>query len=132
MNDPLTTARERIVLLLDDNPLVLKLARALLEREGIQVVSTSNWGEFGQAMIATPPDMILMDVNMPSISGNRLTEILKTNPKKALIPVVLMSDMPEETLAQIAQKAGADAWVRKPLTREKLALVLDRLLRKKV
>jgi CheY-like chemotaxis protein len=120
----------RNVLLLDDNPLVLKLGRALLEKEGCIVRTTSNWGEFGQAMIATPPDMILMDVNMPSISGNRLTEILKMNPKKATIPVVLMSDMPEDALAQIAAKSGADAWIRKPLTRDKLVDLLQKYLQR--
>ena len=98
-----------IIVLLDDNPLVLKLGRALLEKEGCQVIVTSNWGEFGQAMIATPPDMILLDVNMPSISGNRLTEIIKMNPKKASIPVILMSDMPDATLEGVATKSGADA-----------------------
>ncbi|HVR44880.1 MAG TPA: response regulator [Thermoanaerobaculia bacterium] len=118
------------VLLLDDNPLVLKLGRALLEREGCTVVTTSNWGEFGQAMIVSPPDLILMDVNMPSISGNRLTEILKMNPKKAAIPVILMSDMPEESLAQTAGKSGADSWIRKPLTREKVVALLGRFLKK--
>lgn len=112
------------ILILDDNPLVLKLGRALLEKEGCHVITTSNWGEFGQAMIASPPALILMDVNMPSISGNRLTEILKNNPKKAVIPVVLVSDMPEAALAEIAQKAGANSWIRKPLTREKVAGVL--------
>ena len=118
------------VLLLDDNPLVLKLGRALLEKEGCTVRTTSNWGEFGQAMIATPPDMILMDVNMPSISGNRLTEILKMNPKKATIPVVLMSDMPEDALAQMATKSGADDLIRKPLTREKIVALIAKYLRR--
>lgn len=112
------------ILLLDDNPLVLKLGRALLEKEGCHVITTSNWGEFGQAMIASPPALILMDVNMPSISGNRLTEILKNSPKKAAIPVVLVSDMPEDALEQMAQKSGANAWIRKPLTREKLVGLL--------
>lgn len=114
------------IVMLDDNPLVLKLGRALLENEGCHVVVTTNWGEFGQAMIAAPPALILMDVNMPSISGNRLTQILKMNPKKAAIPVVLMSDMPDPALEQIATQAGADAWIRKPLTRDKLTMLLDR------
>lgn len=117
-----------IIVLLDDNPLVLKLGRALLEKEGCQVIVTSNWGEFGQAMIATPPDMILLDVNMPSISGNRLTEIIKMNPKKASIPVILMSDMPDATLEGVATKSGADAWIRKPLTKDKLTLLLSKYI----
>jgi two-component system, chemotaxis family, response regulator PixH len=126
----MTDTATHTILLLDDNPLVLKLGRALLEKEGCTVKATSNWGEFGQAMIATPPDMILMDVNMPSISGNRLTEILKMNPKKATIPIVLMSDMPEDALSQIAAKSGADAWIRKPLTREKIVALLSKYLRR--
>ncbi len=127
---PMAASDRHTILLLDDNPLVLKLGRALLEKEGCEVRATSNWGEFGQAMIAAPPDMILMDVNMPSISGNRLTEILKMNPKKATIPVVLMSDMPEDALAKMAANSGADAWIRKPLTRDKIVALLQKYLRR--
>ena len=86
------------VLVLDDNPLVLKLARALLEREGSTVLTASSWIEFNHVLAANTPDIILLDVNLPSIKGNRLSEVLKSQSNKKDIPIVLISDLPEKSL----------------------------------
>src|SRR5256885_11771306 len=66
------------VLILDDNPLVLKLGRALLEREGCTVLTASSWIEFNHVLAGNSPDIIFLDVNLPSIKGNRLSEVLKS------------------------------------------------------
>lgn len=116
------------VLVLDDNPLVLKLARALLEREGSTVLTASSWIEFNHVLAANAPDIILLDVNLPSIKGNRLSEVLKSQSNKKEIPIVLISDLPEKSLEEMFPGSGADAWMRKPLTREKLIDVISRLV----
>lgn len=116
------------VLVLDDNPLVLKLARALLEREGSTVLTASSWIEFNHVLAANTPDIILLDVNLPSIKGNRLSEVLKSQSNKKEIPIVLISDLPEKSLEEMFPGSGADAWMRKPLTREKLIDVISRLV----
>jgi CheY-like chemotaxis protein len=114
------------VLVLDDNPLVLKLARALLEREGCTVLTAASWIEFNHVLAANTPDIIFLDVNLPSIKGNRLSEVLKSQSNKRDIPVVLISDLPERALEEMFPSSGADAWMRKPLTREKLVEVINR------
>lgn len=122
-------ALEKItVLVLDDNPLVLKLARALLEREGSTVLTASSWIEFNHVLAANTPDIILLDVNLPSIKGNRLSEVLKSQSNKKDIPIVLISDLPEKSLEDMFPSSGAEAWLRKPLTREKLIDVINRLV----
>lgn len=122
-------ALEKItVLVLDDNPLVLKLARALLEREGSSVLTASSWIEFNHVLAANTPDIILLDVNLPSIKGNRLSEVLKSQSNKKDIPIVLISDLPEKSLEDMFPSSGAEAWLRKPLTREKLIDVITRLV----
>jgi CheY-like chemotaxis protein len=122
-------ALEKItVLVLDDNPLVLKLARALLEREGSTVLTASSWIEFNHVLAANTPDIILLDVNLPSIKGNRLSEVLKSQSNKKEIPIVLISDLPEKSLEDMFPSSGAEAWLRKPLTREKLIDVITRLV----
>ena len=70
------------VLILDDNPLVLKLGRALLEREGCTVLTASSWIEFNHVLAGNTPDIIFLDVNLPSIKGNRLSEVLKSQSNK--------------------------------------------------
>ena len=86
------------VLILDDNPLVLKLGRALLEREGCSVLTASSWIEFNHVLASNTPDIIFLDVNLPSIKGNRLSEVLKSQSNKKDIPIVLISDLPEKSL----------------------------------
>ncbi|HUF17788.1 MAG TPA: response regulator [Thermoanaerobaculia bacterium] len=108
------------VLILDDNPLVLKLARALLEREGATVLTSSSWIEFNHALALHEPSVILLDINLPSIKGNRLSEVLKSQTERRDIPIILISDLPERSLEELLPSSGADAWLRKPLTRDKL------------
>lgn len=114
------------ILILDDNPLVLKLGRALLEREGSTVLTASSWIEFNHVLAANTPDLILLDVNLPSIKGNRLSEVLKSQSNKKDIPIVLISDLPEKSLEEMFPSSGANGWMRKPLTREKLLDVINR------
>jgi Response regulator containing CheY-like receiver, AAA-type ATPase, and DNA-binding domains len=117
------------ILILDDNPLVLKLGRALLEREGSTVLTASSWIEFNHVLAANTPDLILLDVNLPSIKGNRLSEVLKSQSTKKDIPIVLISDLPEKSLEEMFPSSGANGWMRKPLTREKLLDVIKRYVR---
>ena len=124
----MATLNNLTVLVLDDNPLVLKLARALLEREGSTVLTASSWIEFNHVLAANTPDIILLDVNLPSIKGKRLSEVLKSQSNKKEIPIVLISDLPEKSLEEMFPGSGADAWLRKPLTREKLIDVISRLV----
>ena len=114
------------VLILDDNPLVLKLGRALLEREGSTVLTASSWIEFNHVLASNTPDIIFLDVNLPSIKGNRLSEVLKSQSNKKDIPIILISDLPERSLEEMFPSSGANAWMRKPLTRDKIVDMITR------
>ena len=114
------------VLILDDNPLVLKLGRALLEREGCLVLTAVSWIEFNHVLASNSPDIIFLDVNLPSIKGNRLSEVLKSQSNKKDIPIVLISDLPERSLEEMFPSSGANAWMRKPLTRDKIVDMITR------
>src|SRR5438105_14103274 len=108
------------VLILDDNPLVLKLGRALLEREGCSVLTASSWIEFNHVLASNTPDIIFLDVNLPSIKGNRLSEVLKSQSNKKDIPIILISDFPENSLKEMFPSSGAYGWMRRPLSLAKL------------
>lgn len=118
------------VLLLDDNPLVLKLGRALLEREGATVLTAASWIEFNHVLATSSPDVMLIDINLPSIKGNRLSEVLKSQTNRHTIPVILISDLPERTIEEIFPASGADGWLRKPLTRENVVGAIQKVLKR--
>lgn len=112
------------VLLLDDNPLVLRLSRAILEQEQIEVLTAINWMELNHRLTMGVPDIIFLDVNLPGIKGNKLSELLKADERTKGVPIILISDLPERMLEEILPGSGANAWLRKPLTREKYLEVI--------
>ena len=66
------------------------------------------------------------DINLPSIKGNRLSEVLKSQSSKKDIPIVLISDLPEKSLEEMFPSSGANDWMRKPLTRDKMVDMINR------
>jgi two-component system, chemotaxis family, response regulator PixH len=117
------------VLLLDDNPLVLKIAKAILSKDGFHSLTASTWTEFNRILSSYHPDIIFLDVNLPGVTGDRLSIALKSSPGTQDIPVILISDLPESSLEALLPVSGADAWLRKPLTREKLMDMIRRFVR---
>ncbi len=104
------------ILVVDDNPLARRLAAAIIEREGHEVVAVDAWHQVNQLIFKEGVDLAFVDVNMPGLSGDKLIEILKRSRSGKQLPLVLLSDLPAEDLAKRAVKAGADGFLNKPLT----------------
>lgn len=100
------------VLLIDDSELVLGLHAQLLTTHGFDVRTTTSVGELEALLDSWNPHLVLMDVQMPAISGEELCRRVKAR-FKATLPVVLVSDLPKEALAAHAKAAGADAFFAK-------------------
>ncbi len=126
MNAPAPEAK--VALFLDDNEMTLKLGRALLEEEGWRVVTTATWGEFSHAITVGAPSIVFVDVNLPSIQGDRLVSILKNTPGKKNIPMILISDLPLAAIESKAKAVGADGSIQKPLTRARVLELIKRLV----
>lgn len=104
---------QRTVLLIDDDPLILDTARRLLEREGLRVmVYTEGFNATNFAARALP-DLVLMDVNMPLLSGDNLVGPFKRHPTLRDVPVVLFSSNEESQLRDLAQAVGAVGYIPK-------------------
>ena len=115
------------ILVVDDNRLALRLAQLLLEKEGHNVIPLSNWADTATELFGKDIDLAMIDVNMPGLQGDRLVQILRQSRRGQRTPVLLISDLPEETLRQKAQSCLADDWVRKPLEMVTLRPKLERL-----
>ncbi|HVT03732.1 MAG TPA: response regulator [Thermoanaerobaculia bacterium] len=115
------------VLIVDDNPLLLKLGRALLSSLNCSVTTASTWIELSESLKSVTPDIIFMDVNLQSVKGNRLAEVLKSQTRTRNIPIILMSDMPEKDIEALVPGCGANGWFQKPLTRERVSKALRQI-----
>jgi PAS domain S-box-containing protein len=106
------TSRAKRVLVVDDDPVQLKLARAHLEHAGFEVETAPD----GEAALAAargrPPDAILADVLMPRLDGFRLCRAVRQDPALHAIPVVLQSHQYiDESDRALARRLGANAYL---------------------
>ncbi|HWB48731.1 MAG TPA: response regulator [Stellaceae bacterium] len=112
--EPSRTARKRI-LVVEDNELNMKLLNDVLEAHGYEVMST------GRGMVAVEwareyhPDLILMDLQLPDLSGLDATRQLKADPGTRAIPVIAVTAFAMAGDEKRALDHGCDAYVAKPI-----------------
>jgi CheY-like chemotaxis protein len=117
-----------IILVVDDNPTNLKLAADVLEFEGYQVFRASNAREARQMIMASPPDLILMDIQMPGMDGLTFTRELKAGPLTRRIQIVAMTAFAMKGDEQKAMDAGCNGYLTKPIDTRKLPIQVQSFL----
>jgi two-component system cell cycle response regulator DivK len=116
------------ILYIEDNPDNRVLVKRILEAEGYTLLEAANAHEGLQQALAQPPDLILMDINLPEIDGYTTTARLKATPGLAAVKVValtanVMKGDREKTLA-----AGCDGYIQKPIDVDQLPRQIARFL----
>ena len=104
------------ILIVEDNELNLKLFRDLLTAHGYEILETNDGLEAIMLTRNERPDLILMDIQLPEISGLDITRRLKSDPSVSSIPIIAvtafaMKDDEEKILA-----AGCEAYISKPIS----------------
>ena len=112
----------RRVLLAEDDRFLRKSAGAMLRRQGFSVLAAEDGEEALRLARTESPDLILLDVIMPKMQGFEVLKTLKSDPKTASIPVIILSNLGQETDSIAARELGAlDYWVKSNLALEELA-----------
>ncbi len=124
-DDPLTGT----VLVVDDNAQNAELLEAYLDDLGVSVAVAQDGQAALDAVAANPPDLILMDIMMPRMSGYQATERLKTNPKTKDIPIIMVTALGEVGDVARAVDCGADDFLTKPVNKLELLTRVRSLLR---
>jgi CheY-like chemotaxis protein len=117
------------VLMVEDHDDTACLLRFLLEREGYTVRHVPDgWNARRLTETSAPPDLVLLDVALPSLSGLELLRIIRTTPEWQWIPVILVTaDTRSETMSE-ATNLGATAYMQKPISPKRLMESLHRFL----
>jgi DNA-binding response OmpR family regulator len=109
------------VLVVEDDPVILRLLEVNFELEGFTVVLAHDGEEGIAAARSERPDIIVSDIMMPKVSGIELVEALKADEKTAGIPIILLSAKAQTGDLKSGMDSGADDYVTKPF--EPLELV---------
>ena len=119
-------APRRTVLVVDDDPVIVRLLEVNFEMEGFTVRMAGDGQEGLDVARAEHPDVVVSDVMMPKLSGIELVSGLKADASTASIPVILLSAKAQASDIRAGLAAGADDYVTKPF--EPLELV-DKVLK---
>jgi len=104
----------RKILYVEDNEVNRKIVRDLLRRTSYQLIEAHD-GEAGVAVaLAERPDLILMDIQLPKISGLEATRRLRAEPATAGTPIIAITSFALSGDEQRAKEAGASAYLAKP------------------
>jgi CheY-like chemotaxis protein len=116
------------ILIVDDNPINLKLARVLLSAEGYEVRTAGDAATAFALLSEFRPRLVLMDLQLPGIDGLEATRRLKADPATRDIVVVALTAYAMKGDDAKAHAAGCDAYVTKPIDTRRLPSLIASLL----
>jgi putative two-component system response regulator len=126
---PSMNPERAIILVVEDDPDLRALATALLERGGYRVISAAD-GEAGHLAVGEhAPDLVLLDVEMPKMDGYEVTRRLRSDPRNATLPILIVTGRTSSQDVVAGLDAGADDFVRKPYDRDELLARIRSALR---
>ena len=117
--------------MVDDTPHNVKLLADLLAVKGYAVATAVNGEEALAKVSAEPPDLVLLDVMMPGLSGYDVCRRMRADPATALLPVVLVTSLDPQQERVKGIEAGADDFLSKPINQAELFARVRSLLRVK-
>lgn len=103
------------ILIVEDSALNRKLVETVLQPYGYHLLTAVDGEEGVEVATREKPDLILMDVQMPKLSGYDATRILKAQPETARIPIVALTAHAMEGERERAASAGCDGYLTKPI-----------------
>jgi two-component system NtrC family sensor kinase len=102
------------ILVVDDNPENLKVLSKLLQPEGYKIRISTNGKQALKSIENVPPDLVLLDIQMPEMDGYEVCRLLKKDPKTAAIPIIFISALSQTADKLKGFKYGAVDYIEKP------------------
>ena len=116
------------VLIVDDEPNIVAALEFLLEKNGYDVKVAANGVEAIEQLDAFRPDLVLLDVMVPKLSGYEVCQRMRAEPKWRDIKIVMLSAKGREVEVNKGMSLGADLYVTKPFSSVELVATIQQLL----
>jgi two-component system alkaline phosphatase synthesis response regulator PhoP len=118
---------QELILVVDDEPKVVRLARDYLEKNGFQVISASD-GVSALAMARRAhPDLVVLDLMLPGMDGREVCRILRN---ESDVPILMLTSLAEESDQVVGLELGADDYINKPFSPRALVARVRAVLRR--
>jgi DNA-binding response OmpR family regulator len=108
------------VFVVDDDPAMVEAVRAVLVPDGFEVDGASDAAASLRSVLRTPPELLVLDVNMPGLSGWEICDILRRQPGTAELPVLFLTGRGEIADRITAMQVGGSDHLTKPFRAEDL------------
>ena len=118
------------ILIVEDEAPLVTLLRYNLEKQGFRVEDTGDGGEALTRITEAPPDLLLLDWMLPTMSGIELCRQLRRRPATRALPIIMLTARAEEQDAVRGLDTGADDYITKPFSTEALIARVRALLRR--
>jgi len=119
------------ILVVDDSPFILELVKDILVREGYEVDRAMNGHEAMLAIGEDPPDLVLLDIIMPEMSGYQVCRLIRSDERLKALPVIMMTAKDTQKDRFWGLEVGADAYITKPIEEQSLLETISSLLKEK-
>jgi DNA-binding response OmpR family regulator len=123
-----TTAMHENILIVDDEPHLAFMLADVLTDAGYDAHTIDNGRDALEAVQRNPPDLMLLDVQMPQIDGFEVAARLKADPATAAIPIIMLSEMQGRGARVIGLESGAEEFLSKPFDQAELLARVRNLL----
>lgn len=118
------------VMVVDDDPALLAVVRSLLEPWGLKVTTLADPQQFWQVLEATSPNLLILDIEMPQISGIELCQIVRNDARWGHLPILFLTAHTDHNTVNQVFSVGADDFVSKPIAVPELVTrIINRLER---
>jgi two-component system cell cycle response regulator DivK len=125
-NHPIEAPAGKLILIVEDNELNMRLLNDVLEAHGYAIIKTGAGEEAIELARREQPDVILMDIQLPDISGLEATRRLKEDSATHDIPIIAVTAFAMSGDEKKIRDSGADAYVAKPIMLQPFLALLER------
>ena len=123
--------RKHVVLVVDDEPAIVRLVRAKLQSDGRAVITAGSGEEALKVLEDERPDLIVLDVMMPGIDGFETLRRIRTGAFSNQVPVIMLTARASDADRLKGLNAGADDYMSKPFNPDELAARVTAVLRRR-